>query len=97
MRNPREGRRLKSENKVTGEQLRDDIDAGRTADKVPFPDPAAAPLATDAEAGGVSTDFPSERRQIPQMFGKGWGGLIIYLGVTALIGLCATLIIWSAT
>jgi hypothetical protein len=29
------------------------IDAGRTGDKVPFPDPAAAPLGTDAEAGGA--------------------------------------------
>jgi hypothetical protein len=30
---------------------RDDIDAGLHRDKVPFPDPAAAPLGTDDEAG----------------------------------------------
>ncbi|WP_323717948.1 hypothetical protein [Paracoccus aminovorans] len=33
--------------------LRDDIDAGRTGDKVGFPDPAAAPLGTDDEAAGT--------------------------------------------
>ena len=34
-------------------QLRDDIDAGRTGDKVDWPDPAAAPLGTDEEAAGT--------------------------------------------
>lgn len=38
---------------ATTEQLRADIDAGRTRDKVDYPDPAAAPLGTDAEAGGT--------------------------------------------
>lgn len=37
----------------TTEQLRTEIDAGRTRDKVAYPDPAAAPLGTDAEAGGT--------------------------------------------
>jgi hypothetical protein len=32
-------------------RLRDDIDRGRTGDKVAWPDPAAAPLGTDDEAG----------------------------------------------
>lgn len=36
----------------TSSQLRKDIDSGRTGDKVAFVDPAAAPLGTDAEAGG---------------------------------------------
>lgn len=36
----------------TAAQLRDDIDSGRTMDKVAHPDPAAAPLGTDDEAGG---------------------------------------------
>ena len=35
-------------------RLRDDIDRGRTGDKIGFPDPAAAPPGTDAEAGGAS-------------------------------------------
>lgn len=33
--------------------LRRDIDAGRSRDKVAFPDPAAAPLGTDDEAAGT--------------------------------------------
>lgn len=34
------------------DMLRDDIDSGETGDKIGFPDPSAAPLGTDAEAGG---------------------------------------------
>lgn len=34
------------------DQVRAATDAGRTGDKVSFPDPAAAPLGTDAEVGG---------------------------------------------
>jgi hypothetical protein len=37
----------------TTEQLRDDIDHGRTGDKVSVSDPAAAPLGTDEEAAGT--------------------------------------------
>ena len=37
----------------TSAQLRDDIDSGRTGDKVSWPDPAAAPLGTDDEAAGM--------------------------------------------
>lgn len=36
----------------TADRLRKDIDRGRTGDKTDYPDPAAAPLGTDAEAGG---------------------------------------------
>jgi hypothetical protein len=35
------------------EQLRHDIDSGRTADKVAHFDPAAAPLGADEEAAGT--------------------------------------------
>ena len=35
------------------EQLRSDIDRGRTGDKVEASDPAAAPLGTDEEAAGT--------------------------------------------
>jgi hypothetical protein len=38
----------------TTDQIREQIDSGRTAEKVAMPDPAAAPLGTDAEAGGNS-------------------------------------------
>ena len=37
----------------TLEQLRADIDSGRTGDKVSAPDPAMAPLGTDDEAAGT--------------------------------------------
>jgi len=38
----------------TCDRLRDDIDRGRTGDKVAWPDLAAAPLGTDEEAAGVA-------------------------------------------
>jgi hypothetical protein len=34
------------------DRLRKDIDKGRAGDKTDYPDPAAAPLGTDDEAGG---------------------------------------------
>ncbi|MBY6241627.1 hypothetical protein [Methylosinus sp. Sm6] len=37
----------------TSDRLRIDIDHGLAADKVASPDPAAAPLGTDDEAGGA--------------------------------------------
>jgi hypothetical protein len=37
----------------TTERLRDDIDSGRTGDKVRAADPAAAPLGADDEAAGT--------------------------------------------
>lgn len=40
----------------TTEQLRDAIDRGATGSKVPYPDPAAAPLGTDDEAAGAAPD-----------------------------------------
>jgi hypothetical protein len=40
----------------TSEQLRADIDAGRTGDKVSVSDPAAAPLGADEEAAGTPVD-----------------------------------------
>jgi hypothetical protein len=46
------------------DQLRAAIDSGKTGDKVAFPDPAAAPLGTDAEAAGA----PPARDEIHQAF-----------------------------
>ena len=45
----------------TVDEERRGIDEGLARDKVAFPDPAAAPLGTDAEAGG-SPPTPTERR-----------------------------------
>ena len=36
-------------------QARHKTDSGKTRDKVDYPDPAAAPLGTDEEAGGART------------------------------------------
>jgi hypothetical protein len=43
----------------TTDEFRIDIDSGRTADKVDWPDPAMAPLGTDDEAAGMP---PSRKR-----------------------------------
>jgi hypothetical protein len=41
---------------ATAAQLKDDIDSGRTGDKLAGFDPGAAPLGTDEEAGGAAHD-----------------------------------------
>ena len=41
---------------ATAAQIKDDIDSGRTGDKVAGFDPAASPLGTDEEAGGTPHD-----------------------------------------
>ncbi|WP_448189905.1 hypothetical protein [Azospirillum sp. sgz301742] len=38
---------------MAAQHLRADIDRGRTGDKIPVDDPAAAPLGTDDEAAGT--------------------------------------------
>ncbi|WP_371345024.1 hypothetical protein [Ancylobacter sp. IITR112] len=54
------------------ERLRGDIDEGRTHDKVPFPDPAAAPLGTDDEAAGAPAE--TERAMVAQVIGPSSAG-----------------------
>jgi hypothetical protein len=39
--------------RATPDQLRRDIDRGRSGDKIDWPDPASAPLGTDEEAAGT--------------------------------------------
>lgn len=51
-----------STKKPTAAQLRGDINSGKTGDKTPGFDPAAAPMETDAEAGG-SPPTPEEVAQ----------------------------------
>lgn len=45
-------------------QARKRIDRGKTHDKVNFPDPAAAPLGTDEEAGGARTSEEDIARSV---------------------------------
>ena len=70
------------------EQLRADIDHGRTGDKVDFPDPAAVPLGTDDEAAGTPTPGEiisavrrAERQEFRQpaqrQHGLGWAWLLV--------------------
>ena len=49
-------RRDTAKSAATAERLRAEIDAGRTHDKISVSDPAAAPLGTDEEAGGIRID-----------------------------------------
>lgn len=49
----------------TTDRLRDDIDSGKTQDKVRYPDPAAAPLGSDDEAAG-NPPSPRQRQQEAQ-------------------------------
>jgi hypothetical protein len=77
---------------ATTDQLRNDIDSGRTNDKVAARDPAAAPLGADDEAAGTppsqeaiamarSHEISKEPDQEPV------GGLFVYLGALAVVSL----------
>lgn len=86
----------------TTEQLRIAIDRGQAGDKVDFPDPAAAPLGTDDEAGGHSntpaqvrlaaahelTRAPKQKRQDYAGLGHAWWlvGYTIVTGVAIVAG-----------
>lgn len=52
------------------EQLRHDIDSGRTGDKVPAGDPAAAPLGADDEAAGTPVSRGRLAREQAQLEGR---------------------------
>ncbi len=74
----------------TTDQLRHAIDSGATGEKVPFPDPAAAPLGTDAEAGGTP---PTPRERLLELKARSrhapvtpLNGPAIYVGLVALVG-----------
>ncbi len=74
----------------TSDQLRHRTDFAGTGDKVPFPDPAAAPLGADDEAAGrpptarertmaASRETPScdtlaAARRKPDHWGEAWSG-----------------------
>ena len=87
----------------TTEQLRNEIDSGRTGGKTPGPDPAMAPLGTDDEAAGrppssasiqLARQLESKRaaeREPQEGFGAAW----ILVGFTAAIT-AALIILWLA-
>jgi hypothetical protein len=92
-------------NRSTIAQLRDDIDAGRTGDKVDWPDPAAVPLGTDEEAAGTPPDASAVETALRLEMsrssksiahrGVGAGWLLIAFAVALGMGLVAW-ILWQA-
>lgn len=69
-----------TETSATSLQLKDDIDSGRTEDKVAFPDPAAAPLGTDEEAGGMQNARRLETKATTRKKRSG-GSIFVMLGI----------------
>lgn len=84
----------------TAAELRGDIDSGRTRDKVDFPDPAAAPLGTDAEAGGQPPQKAQLRRESPAItraperrsFDEGAQRIVLMVGWLAVLVLVLGLV-----
>ncbi|HLH89308.1 MAG TPA: hypothetical protein VKX28_12705 [Xanthobacteraceae bacterium] len=77
-------------------RLRDEIDSGRTGEKVAFPDPAAAPLGTDEEAAGtpmtahagaIAHSAETSRRRAPQMRARRGHGWILSAALLVIAGL----------
>src|SRR5688572_9373696 len=77
----------------TLDRFRADISGERTGEKVNFPDPAAAPLGTDAEAAGhpptveerrMEAEARPEPRTQPE---PSQGPVALYFGIIACIGI----------
>ena len=75
----------------TSDQLRNTIDSGQTGEKIDMPDPAAAPLGTDAEAGGSSpsaAELKLEAQSAPDGHHKHGSvprGTLVYLALIAVV------------
>jgi hypothetical protein len=88
-------------NRSTVEQLRDDIDHGRTCDKVDAPDPAVAPLGADEEAAGtppgpgaIDAARTIEVSRCPTLPPSGRGGGAAWLLIAFASTLGAGLVAW---
>ena len=73
----------------TTDQIKNAIDSGKTGEKVAHPDPAAAPLGTDAEASG-NTPTRAERKmesltQVEYIARVPPNGVLIYLCAVAIV------------
>ncbi len=79
---------------ATVAQLKDDIDAGRTGDKVANADPGLSPLGTDGEAGGNAMspqDVALARRTeakpldpVRDTTRNGWAGWLLPIVIAAI-------------
>jgi hypothetical protein len=87
----------------TVDRLRADIDSGRTGDKIPGSDPAAAPLGTDDEAAGtpIGGGLVAQARRAEVRGpghscgdGKRLGAAWVLIGFCGL--LAATIAVWGA-
>jgi hypothetical protein len=83
----------------TAEQLRADIDSGRTGDKVHNWDPTVAPLGTDEEAAGtpiagkiLSEVRKAERAQFQQRHDQAQRGLGLAWIIVAIVAACTVAI-----
>jgi hypothetical protein len=98
---------MMADQRYTTDQLRKAIDSGRSGAKIDYPDPAAAPLGTDDEAGGASPSPEAVRQAYHhEVHGspvetKGnqlERGAYIYMAVmTALIVALISIAIWMAS
>lgn len=74
----------------TTDELRHDIDSGKTGDKADWPDPAAAPLGTDAEASGNTPKSKTVRTQekpkrVSTPLGSSMGAALTYAGIAIVL------------
>lgn len=83
----------------TSDQLRDNIDKGRTGEKVSMPDPAAAPLGTDAEASGAAPTLQERKLEAenaqpgPMGQGRASSGNMIYIALVACLAVALVVIV----
>ncbi|HEV7346478.1 MAG TPA: hypothetical protein VGN60_12690 [Devosia sp.] len=86
----------------TTDQLRNRIDQGLTGEKIPMPDPAAAPLGTDAEAGGtppttrerqVEANAAPDRAAVARTPPS---GILVYLALVVIVACVFTLVAFFA-
>ena len=80
----------------TSDQIRRAIDSGKSADKIAFPDPAAAPLGTDDEASGHPPTAEQRDRAAsettrarPKSDKAQWAFLPLVIGVPLLVVIVA--------
>ena len=77
----------------TSDQLRNSIDSGHTGEKIGMPDPAAAPLGTDAEAAGASPTAAELKLEAqsapstPDLQGRAPVGIFVYLALIAAVAI----------